>query len=397
MIRFTISPTDLLRLAVFPDGKCIRHDVVVRYIAARQYLSGSGLSYLYEKQQRMRIARISADPCEVFTPQRFIDLLESIRAKGYDPERPITLGNDWSLREGSHRVAAAVALKLPEIHVLRFFSKPGGAEDVAIYESTFSKHERDYIERVGTELCPPLTVYDPTESMWESFRARIAQNEYPPNHLFDPKTLAPLGSGNGSLTERDIQLRTYAPELYAIDHRTKGHGLLDIGSNKGFFCLALAPGYKELHGYEPSSAHAQLACDLALAHGIKNINFVWKAFADIPATLKCSVVYCGHVHHHLLDIELKQKRPLLSYVEKLCSHALDILIIDGPFDMTDITAKDVADKGGWSNEARAALSLKSHVEKAKACGFEFIRNGPSGTSTRQILVLRRVRGIAICK
>jgi SAM-dependent methyltransferase len=208
--------------------------------------------------------------------------------------------------------------------------------------------------------------------------------EYPPNHDFDPRTLEP----RGLLADRMRCLRRWAAEMFKPDFEPGGDPVtfLDVGSNKGFVCFALAMHYDTLRGIEPIETHVVFAREVAEAHELKNIDFQVAGLYSV--TESADVVYAGHLNHHLYSEEVKRHERPFGFMRKLAELAKSILIVDGPFELDDATARARSVQDNWTQIQKDTFSIAGHAESIKDT-FDLIRVGPSGTAKRLIAVFRR--------
>ncbi len=223
-----------------------------------------------------------------------------------------------------------------------------------------------------------------TEAQWEALAKRVVELEYPPNHDFDPRTLDP----RGLLADRMQCLRRWVPEMFKPAFTPGGAKIsfLDIGSNKGFLCIVLAQHYDTLRGIEPIATHVAFAREVAEAHEIKNIDFQIAGLYNV--TEPADVVYAGHLNHHLYSEEIKKQAQPFGFMRKLAELSRDILVVDGPFELDDATARARSEQDRWTQIQKDAFSVAGHAE-AISDTFDLIRVGPSGTAKRLITVFRR--------
>lgn len=221
-----------------------------------------------------------------------------------------------------------------------------------------------------------------SEHDFARLRKDMEDLDYPPNYDFDPETLEP----KGDLKERIKCLRETAPEMME-----GGGDFLDVGSNKGFLPLYLRRQFENLTGVEPIQKYVDFSNSLAEAHGAENVGFVCTDWQSLPTMSKRHVVYCGGVHHHGYNDCVKDKSSVFDFMKVVASVAREILVIDGPWHLNNPkhnTAGALANEHHWTQEQRDSYTLEKHAE-AIADDFDLVRQGPSGTGDRKIVVFRR--------
>ena len=99
-----ISVADLL-LCNIKNGELLRYDIIVRFLAARQYLKGDSKAFgIYRIMQDKRIGNgYSTEAIE-----RFKKLIDSYEQNGYNRESYIRVDKNLRLIDGSHRAALAL-------------------------------------------------------------------------------------------------------------------------------------------------------------------------------------------------------------------------------------------------------------------------------------------------
>lgn len=110
--RSSMDIGTLLQLQ-FLDGQFGRYDTLLRLRTVEGYLSGREQNRClieYERMQRLRVDRL--------TRLQFEELIHSVQRKGYAEDRhPITLDRDGTLKDGSHRLALALASRVEDVPV----------------------------------------------------------------------------------------------------------------------------------------------------------------------------------------------------------------------------------------------------------------------------------------
>jgi len=216
--------------------------------------------------------------------------------------------------------------------------------------------------------------------MYEDLREIMKKDlQYPDNHDYDPDTFTP----QGKLSLRVERLRRNAPELFA-----GGKSLLEIGSNKGYFCMTLAKVYGEIHGYDKAKEYTDFCWVLAKMHGISNVRFYPGSFRDIPFDRTYEVVYVGNCHHYFfLDCARNYAPPLL-FLKKLAGLTEKYLILDGPFELKDPAVSRLIKEGSWSEYTQEMYTFEKYVE-VLAPQFQLIRKTDNGLG-RETAVFERI-------
>lgn len=215
---------------------------------------------------------------------------------------------------------------------------------------------------------------------YDKFRKRLDEMEYPPNHHYDPETFEPIGV----MASRIEMLEHHAQELMS-----GGKSLLDIGSNKGFICFYLRDYFKKIVGYEPIKEYVEFSEELRRVHRITSIEFRVGALRDIPDIGKFEKVYVGHANHHMFAEDVKLGLPPYSFINIIAKFVGRILVVDGPFDLTTPTAKDLSEKGNWPEGTKKMYSLEGHIGALAKIGFRLLRVAESGVHGRHIAVFER--------
>ena len=222
-----------------------------------------------------------------------------------------------------------------------------------------------------------------SEHDFARLRKDMEDLDYPPNYDFDPETLEP----KGDLKERIKCLRETAPEMME-----GGGNFLDVGSNKGFLPLYLRRQFENLTGVEPIQKYVDFSNRMAKAHGSKNITFRcfgWEIMGE--ETGMFDVVYCGGIHHHGYNTCVMLDRDVFDFMRVVARRARLILVIDGPWHLNNPehnTAGALAQQNDWSDDQRRWYTIEEHAEAIEK-DFDLVRQGPSGTGDRKIVVFRR--------
>ena len=114
--KVSYSPADMFFLQV-KDGEFRRPDMIVRHLAIDNYYGNNDFGFdLYRKLQDARVKKGYSEEAV----KKFYALIESYAKNGYDPSSYILADKELKLRDGSHRMAMATYLNLPEITVAVF-------------------------------------------------------------------------------------------------------------------------------------------------------------------------------------------------------------------------------------------------------------------------------------
>lgn len=114
--KISYSPADMFFLQV-KDDEFRRPDMIVRHLAIDNYYGNNDFGFdLYRKLQDTRVKKGYSEEAV----KKFYALIESYAKNGYDPNSYILADKELKLRDGSHRMAMATYLNLPEITVAVF-------------------------------------------------------------------------------------------------------------------------------------------------------------------------------------------------------------------------------------------------------------------------------------
>lgn len=233
---------------------------------------------------------------KIHSPDQFIELIESIRQKGFDARYPVhTNPEEYTLCMGSHRCAIAMALGMTEVpYVIRFRDDWVGDKDFQrilgerYFEAVRTKREQ-YLS-----MCPS----DIRLKCWLRLHMRNNPGSFAtpfssPNVL---KVLRPYQAFEvlGILGKRPSAERI---ELYGlrkyVDKSTK---VLDIGCNVGFFGLTLAPHVGSLLGIDADPNYIAVAKRFKEYCGITNTSFVCASVSDFYADTAYDLIISTAVH-----------------------------------------------------------------------------------------------------
>lgn len=111
--RKTVSIADIFYKNM-KDGELFRYDIVVRYLAIECFHGLNDYGYdLYNKMQNAR----QGDGYAETSMRKFVELIKSFEADGYDQSSSILIGQDFGIIDGSHRMALALYYGAKEIPV----------------------------------------------------------------------------------------------------------------------------------------------------------------------------------------------------------------------------------------------------------------------------------------
>lgn len=107
---------DLLAMQVDKHGEYDRLDIFVKYLAIESYLENDAYGInLYKKMQKKRLRLSDIQVEEDWN--RFKDLIDSIRKKGYMQSSFVVCDEQLHLMDGAHRIAACIYFDVPMIPV----------------------------------------------------------------------------------------------------------------------------------------------------------------------------------------------------------------------------------------------------------------------------------------
>lgn len=135
--------------------------------------------------------------------------------------------------------------------------------------------------------------------------------EYPPTHQYNTFTMKP----SGPLKERLEIIESEFGEFF------KGHRLLDVASNWGFFSFHHAKHFEEIVGIDVNS-NCILFCNKRNRYS--HLSFEHSSFRDYSTPLAFDKIFVGNVAHHLfMDVGD------WSWLAKLHAFADDQVLIEG--------------------------------------------------------------------
>ncbi|MBE6895257.1 MAG: hypothetical protein E7483_06650 [Ruminococcaceae bacterium] len=142
-------PADMFFLQV-KNSEFRRPDMIVRHLAIDNYYGNNDFGFdLYRKLQDARVKKGYADQAV----KKFYTLIESYAKNGYDPNSYILADRELKLRDGSHRMAMATYLNLPEITVAVFNATTSLVLDYNwLLEHGFTKEEVDILRQKADSL-----------------------------------------------------------------------------------------------------------------------------------------------------------------------------------------------------------------------------------------------------
>jgi len=165
--KISYSPADMFFLQV-KDGEFRRPDMIIRHLALDCYYANNNCGFdLYRKLQDARVKKGYAEEAV----KKFRALIESYAENGYNTDSYILADKELKLRDGSHRMAMATYLKLPEITVAVFNATTALVLDYHwLLENGFSSEDiqliRDADYRLRREMNVPVNCI-----LWDSSKA----------------------------------------------------------------------------------------------------------------------------------------------------------------------------------------------------------------------------------
>lgn len=153
------------------NNKFNRYDIIIRYLAIEYILGLNNYGKdLYNKMQKQRRGtELTIDDWNSFEK-----LIKSIYKNGFDFNKPIYVGRDQSLKDGSHRLSVALYFDIKYIPLL--VSKKSFFVDYAIdwfKNNSFNKDEVNLIENKLSNILLEKEIYfciflwPPVESLFE--------------------------------------------------------------------------------------------------------------------------------------------------------------------------------------------------------------------------------------
>ena len=144
---------DILAKQIYKE-KFNRMDIVVRYLAIEDHFGCNNIGWkIYKKMQTIRMNENPKGAQELIGI--FIDLINSVREKGYLYNKPIRVKDDLMVVNGAHRLATALYFKVDEVLVWKDDStKKKPVFNIKWFrKNRFKPRYIEAIEKKAKELC----------------------------------------------------------------------------------------------------------------------------------------------------------------------------------------------------------------------------------------------------
>lgn len=198
----------------------------------------------------------------------------------------------------------------------------------------------------------------------KTLQERIDELAYPPTHTYRLEGLEPTGV----LKQRIEILNRVGGEFFR-----KGLRFLDIGCNKGWFCISkMNAPYKYIVGIDYNEEYIKLCKDIqAFVGHRRGLYFFNIAFRDVIPSYRFDRVMIGNVHHYLY-----RDANGWDWIPKLAAIMTNggLVLIEGPKDMSC----DDMDSFFPPELEIKFNSLVSHMEKY---GLRLVKTEPAVTYT----------------
>lgn len=115
-----IITTQELFAKQYRNGNLQRYDIVVRYIAAENFLMHKKLHRLYEIDCKKRMEYVCSQECVGINEgkKRFENTISSfMKNKEFDIDNPIIVYTNYNIQDGIHRLAICLYLKIKKIAI----------------------------------------------------------------------------------------------------------------------------------------------------------------------------------------------------------------------------------------------------------------------------------------
>lgn len=149
---FIMSLKELVNKALFIDGECIRHDVIVRFIAVEHYMLMGIVDPLYKKLQERRMATMAKGRKVSYNPKRLTRLVDAFKRDGFRANTPIILGLNEQIIEGAHRLACCIYFNINPVPIEKWSDKNGSQEHRSWFIQNFTEEELKIIDKKKEEL-----------------------------------------------------------------------------------------------------------------------------------------------------------------------------------------------------------------------------------------------------
>ena len=305
------------------------------------------------------------------SPEKFIQLIESVKSRGFDPYLPVYANpEEFSLVQGSHRSAIAIQMGVKTLPFnLRFQDdRTGDAIFLKIFSQTevdllFQKRE-EYIER-----CDQLT------ALWCRVRALMRGASDSFQAPFSSRTKSPTlrtYQGYEALGIKGKRPSGKRLEIYQLlDHLQPEVEGLEIGCNVGFFSLHLAAHLRSMDAFDIDGNYIALGNLVKKYRDIENVHLFRESVTNFQPQKSYGLVVCTAVHgwsglQFASLVSLLEKSLLPGGILLFESHEIDAEK-DWPekrqslltrFRLVDSGLIDDVDKTMYASEMREFLILK---------------------------------------
>lgn len=265
-----------------------RYDIVVRLLAVKEYYGDNTFGwFLYRKMQNERIYEGYAE----LSVERFIQLIKSYEANGYDTVSEILVDKNLKLVDGSHRIALAIYYNLSYIKVRIVDEEVANGFGIDWFKKRFDTED---CKRLIDEYEKIIwTIENDKKSDLEKLKEEIycifgKNQDFGRGEFY--QSLEEIGIKGQRPTEERIQ-------RYGLNDIVKGKRVLDIGCNCGFLDLRLGLAAQSVNGVEHNKSLVKIAEKVKKYLGRKNISFEVGDFKNYTAKRKYDVILSFAVHY----------------------------------------------------------------------------------------------------
>lgn len=149
---FDMTLKDLVNKVLFANGRCLRSDIIVRYIGVEHYVKTGEVAPLYEKLQKRRMATLARGRDVTYNPNRLTRLVDSFKEIGFNRGTPIIIGLNEQIIEGAHRLACCMYFNIDPVPIERWMDQNGSQEHCAWLRENFDEEELVAINKKKEEL-----------------------------------------------------------------------------------------------------------------------------------------------------------------------------------------------------------------------------------------------------
>ncbi|MFN7951516.1 MAG: methyltransferase domain-containing protein [bacterium] len=154
----------------------------------------------------------------------------------------------------------------------------------------------------------------------DELQALLDAQAYPPTHTYRIEPFEPTDV----LHQRVALMNRLSPQFFE-----RGHALLDVGCNKGFFSLNVAGRFTRVVALDTDAHCIWLCRRIADYLGIENVEFEASSFGRLATQGRFDRVLIGNVHHYIF----REAGGRWSWVDKLARLATGLVLIEGPLGM----------------------------------------------------------------